>query len=158
MNHQKKQEFTKRITTANRSQLVLILYEMAETYLMEAREAGETQKWEDYKRSIRNGEAVIGRLMEDLNFEQEIAVEFYRLYRYCLEEAAKAKITRNIAYIEHIQMVLSKLTPGIMGMIQADHSEPLMKHIPQVIAGMTYQKGYLTETYQDPEQSRGYLV
>ena len=56
------------------------------------------------------------------------------------------------------ERVLAHLYKAFQELEKTDTSETLMKHTQQVYAGMTYQKATLTETFQDPEASRGFLA
>ena len=158
MDKELKQEFVRRIAESNRSELIVVLYDMADCYMELADTARKEKKWEEFKRQVELAENVVARLIEDLNFEYEIAGELYRLYRYCQVELAKEKAIRTGDGLEHARMVMRNLYPGICGMAKADDSEPMMQNTQKIVSGMTYNKTNLTDTFQDPEQSRGFLV
>ena len=54
--------------------------------------------------------------------------------------------------------ILNGLYTGFVEAAKQDNSEPLMKHTQQVVAGMTYQRGNLTETVQVSDTSRGFFA
>lgn len=153
-----KQTFVRRITQSNRTELIVILYEMADYYLQAAEKACQQEDWKDFQKQLGYAGDVITRLMKDLDFQYPIAGELYALYRYCLVELSMARIKRRQEETAHVKTVLDNLYPAMKGLMQIDHSEPLMAHTQQVVAGMTYHKANLTEVYQDPDASRGFLA
>ena len=60
--------------------------------------------------------------------------------------------------LEDAKRVLKNLYDAFKEVARQDTSEPLMRHTQQVVAGMTYQRGSLTETLQGSESSRGFLA
>lgn len=158
MDNELKQEFVRRIAAGNRSELIVVLYDMADCYLNLAEEARQKQNWQEFKRQIELAENVVRRLIEDLNFEYEIAKELFRLYSYCQVELAKEKVVRKGEGIANAGMVLKNLYPGICGMAKADQSPPMMENAQKVVTGMTYNKTNLTDALEDPNASRGFLA
>ncbi len=79
MTKELKQEFTLRISQANKTQLITILYEMVLLYLDEAKEALDTENRMEYKSVIRKIRGCINELMGSLNFEYELAQNLLQL-------------------------------------------------------------------------------
>ena len=73
MTKELKQQFTLRISQANKSQLVVILYEMMITYLDEAKEAYDRQDRAGFREGIRKSRGCLMELMSSLHFEYEVA-------------------------------------------------------------------------------------
>lgn len=59
MTRERKQEFTLKITQANKSQLIVILYEMLLAYMEEARQAGESNDGEGFRKGIKDRKSVV---------------------------------------------------------------------------------------------------
>ena len=53
------QEFTRRITQSNGSNLVVITYEIFFAHMQDAKCAYENVEWEEFKQSIRQGQRAI---------------------------------------------------------------------------------------------------
>jgi len=143
MTQEKKQEFTRRLTCCNRGEMIVIMYDMLFAYLEDGVRAKEEQDYQGFKNAVGKASQVVGRLMEDLDFHYEISGSLYAVYQFLNKLLAMA-VCKNTA-----QNLLDA---------QQDTSEPLMQHTQQVVAGMTYQKGSLTETLQGSESSRGFLA
>ncbi|MEG0961354.1 MAG: flagellar protein FliS [Lachnospiraceae bacterium] len=158
MNREKKQDFTRRLSCCNRGEMIIIIYDILFTYLDDAIQAHEKQDYEGFKNSVRKAQQVVRRLMGTLNFQYPISKELDALYRFINELLALAVVKNTNQNIIDAQKVLKNLYDGFWEAAQQDTSEPLMQHTQQVVAGMTYQKGALTETLQSSDTSRGFLA
>ncbi len=63
MTSEKKQEFTLRISQANKTELVVILYDMFQAYLEDAEHA----EGEEFHNAISHARAVLNELIESLD-------------------------------------------------------------------------------------------
>ena len=133
-------DFTRRISQANRSGLVVVMYDIFFTYLDDARAAYDAADWDAYKEALRRAQRAIDELISALNFSYDMAKNLYSIYVFCRDSIAKSLYKRDLADAEQ------------------DHSEPLMKNTQQVYAGYTYGRDNLVETCQDSDSSRGFLV
>ena len=73
MTREMKQIFTRRITQANRTQLVVILYDMVLEYLKEAIAAQEIDCIQEYKKDMQCARNCISELRNSLDFNYEIS-------------------------------------------------------------------------------------
>ncbi|MDD3413128.1 MAG: flagellar protein FliS [Lachnospiraceae bacterium] len=158
MTKEKKQEFTRKITQANRSEIIVLLYEIALTYLRDAKSEMEQKEWVSYKQSIRKIQNCISELMNSLNFEYDISYQLMQLYTYVNREAIKANIRRKREHLDHIEHVLVPLLGSFKEVSKQDNSQPVMENAQSVIAGLTYGKNTLNESLQDLGVSRGFRV
>ena len=92
MNDELKQQYKLRITSANKTQLVVILYEMFLQYMEEAKEAHEKEDVKAFKDAIRYARGCVKELMQSLNFEYEPAKELMQLYVYVNKEKLSRKL------------------------------------------------------------------
>jgi len=145
---EKKQEFTLRISQANRSQLVVIIYEIIHAYLDEAVECNGNGDWNGFRESVRKAQSFINELMEALDFKYPISVELMRLYLYMNRTLIRAVTKKDPDELKGAFIVLEKLKTGFQGITAQDSSAPVMKNTQQVYAGLTYGRGSLNETCQ----------
>ena len=96
--------------------------------------------------------------MDDLDFTYPIAGSLYGEYQFVNKHLSLAVCKNDVQNVRDAQRVLKNLYEGFVEAARQDASEPLMQHAQQVVAGMTYQKGSLTETLQGSESSRGFLA
>lgn len=157
MKKEQKQEFTARIVHANRSQLIVILYEMAFAYMEDAESDYRKERWEDVKIDLDRIENIVRHLQSILDHKYDIAGELFRLYRFCLEQLALCRVKKNLEGMDNCRKVLKNLYAGMQGMAKEDTSGPLMHNSQKVVAGMTYGKTSMNEIYMDDEK-RGFFA
>jgi len=150
-------EFKARIVRANRSQLIVILYDMYFAYIKDALICYNDGRWEQAKEEIDSADAVLKRLQDDLNHDYQISGELHRLYQFCRKELALAKVRKSEEEIRVTLDIMRKLYVGMEEMVKADESKPLMQHSQQIYAGMTYGKYSLNEACETGE-NRGFLA
>ena len=158
MTQEKKQEFTRRLSCCNRGEMIVILYDILFTYLDDAIAAKEQGTYEEFRESAGKAGRVVHRLMDDLDFTYPIASELYPAYQFVSKLLALAVCKNTADSLKDAKRVLKNLYDGFTEAAKQDSSGPLMQHTQQVVAGMTYQKGSLTETLQGSESSRGFFA
>lgn len=159
MTKEVKQQFTLRITQANSTELVVILYEMALTFLQEAREAGQKQDWTEYKEAIRKMRGCINELLQSLHFEYEPAKSLYKLYMFCIRRLAYADVRKEVQVLDEIESVLGKLKEAYAQIAPTNTSAPVMSNTQTVYSGLTYGKSAaLAEDVTSQSSNRGMLV
>ncbi len=158
MTRELKQEFTLRITQANKTQLITILYEMALLYVDEAKEALSREDKAGFRQAIRKIRNCTNELTDSLNFEYELAQNFLQLYLYINRELVKASMHYELENLEHVRFVIDKLQRAYKQIEDLDVSGPVMGNTQTVYAGLTYGKNTLTENITDPVANRGFRV
>ena len=158
MRQELKKEFADRMIRSNRSELVVILYELIFAYFDDVREDFEKEDWEATKMDLDNAERVIRRLMDDLNFQYPISKQFFSLYHYSLKELSKIRIKKNIDPLADVEKILRNLYNSFVEIAKNDHSPALMRNVEQVTVGLTYGKNNIQEIYSDLDNKRGYYV
>lgn len=153
------QAFAARATQANRSQLVVIVYEIILKDIEEAKKAMEAGSIDIFKRELQHGQKFLSELISTLDFNYVISLDLMQLYLYVNKRIIMAVIKEDTKLLDSAQTVLGNLLQGFEGVAREDKSEPVMINTQQVYAGLTYGKGTLNETYMDPnQQSRGFKV
>lgn len=158
MTQEKKQEFTRRLSCCNRGEMVVIIYDILFAYLDEGIQAKEAGDYPAFKNAVAHAQQVVCRLMDDLDFNYKIAGSLFAEYQFVNKLLSMAICKNTSQNLEDAKRVLKNLYDAFVEASHQDTSEPLMEHTQQVVAGMTYQKGCLTETLQGSENSRGFLA
>ncbi|MDY2699969.1 MAG: flagellar protein FliS [Suilimivivens sp.] len=156
MTKELKQQYTLKITQANKTQLVVILYEMMLIYLDEAQQAHAKEDREGFREGIRKSRGCLKELMSSLHFEYEPAMNLLQLYLYANRELARADIRNSTQELDHVKMVMTKLHAAYEKISEQDTSGPVMENTQTVYAGLTYGKKALTENLSDQGSSRGF--
>lgn len=158
MDREKKQEFTRRISGSNRGGMIVVVYDIYFEYQQEALACFEKGDREGYHEALRKAQQAVRVLRDALDFSYEISKELYPLYQYALRQLSACFYRRDTEGLSAANKVLKGLYGSFVEAARQDTSEPVMKHTQQVVAGMTYQKGALTETVQDSISSRGFFA
>lgn len=150
-------EYTARITQANRSELVVVVYDIILDSLkdgIEAYNCGDKDKFTD---KVKYSQKFLLELMDTLDYKYEISKELFRLYVYVNKQMIEACIKKDVTPLDSAVEVLEKLKTGFVGVAAEDKSEPVMQNVQPIYAGLTYGKGTLNEiSYGVDVASRGF--
>ena len=145
MKLEKKKEYKERIIAANRSELIVVMYEMAFSYMEDMYECIDKGDWDEAKEAISNTEAIIRRLIEDLDFNYDLAKQLYPLYEFALRRLALARIKKSKEPVKEAETILKNLYKGMVEMASKDSSPSLMQNREDTYLGLTYDKSALNE-------------
>lgn len=158
MTKELKQEYTLKITQANKTQLITILYEMLMIYMNEAKEAHGKEDRAGFREGIRKSRGCINELLASLNFDYELAVNFLELYLYVNRELARAEVRNITEPLMNAGKVIRRLHEAYEKLQAEDTSAPVMENVQTVYAGLTYGKNNLNENLTDQGADRGFRV
>lgn len=156
MTREYKQQFTLRITQANKTELIVILYEIVLAYMEDAEEDLEEGKIAEFREALRKVRSCFSELIASLNLDYELAARLLSLYLYCNRELTKADIRKEREPLMHIRSVISKLLEAYRELAGQDTSGPVMQNSQTVYAGLTYGKNSLAENLADQGANRGF--
>ena len=154
--------YTLKITNANSTGLVVILYDIFDAYIDDAKEALK-KPWskespDEYVKALRMASQVIRHLEDALNFSYEISGSLYPLYDFVERTLAKATYTRNIKDLEPAIQIMDTLKSSFEQIAKKDDSAPMMGNTEQVVAGMTYGRNDVDEAMANYDSQRGFLA
>lgn len=89
-----KQQFTLRITQANKTELIVILYEMLLAYTQDAKISLQEGNTEAFRDNIRKADNCLTELTESLDLSYEIGRRLLSLYMFCKKELLKADVRK----------------------------------------------------------------
>ena len=150
-----KQQFTLRITQANSTQLVVILYEMLLQYLSGGEQAAEDRQ---FLEAVHSARGCINELLNSLHREYSPAGELSRLYLYCIRRLAQCEVRGDRSGLEEVRKVIEPLCDAYRQIQDQNPSGPVMNNSQTVYAGLTYGRNQLTENMADQGANRGMLV
>lgn len=147
--------FTTRITQANKSELVVIMYDImlasmeeAEDFLLQGDKTG-------FQRELSRAQRTLRELTATLDMQYEISRQLMPLYLYANRRMIDALRRKDAGPLADVRLVLGPLGKAFSEVAKQDHSPALMEHTQQLYAGLTYGKGTLNETIVSGT-SRGY--
>ena len=158
MTNELKQAYTRRIAQANKTELVVILYELYLYYANEAKESLNTSQRTELKECLRRARGCVNELMESLRLEQELGQNLLQLYLYVYRELIKCEADKDVVHIINTIKVMEPLKEAYENIRNQDTSEAVMSNAQTVVAGLTYGRKDLTDSMNDQGISRGFYV
>lgn len=159
MNQETMNTFSYRIAQASRTELVVIMLDMAKQYVSDGMDAFAAQDIEAFRENMKNAKRVTDELARDLDMQYSISAELMQLYMYLGRTLNQASLKKTDSGLGAACSVLTKLRSTFYEVAQADDSGPLMQNTQKVYAGLTYSNGRLNEIAYDLQgSSRGFTV
>lgn len=153
------QAFTARVAQASRSDLIVILYEMALAEIAEAKKAHQAGDLARFERVLKKSQKYINELIVALDYNYAISLDLLSLYLYVNKRIVTAIIKKMPNTLDSAESVLRKLLAGFEGVSKEDKSGPVMRNTHQLYAGLTYGRGKLNEIDINPNSgSRGFIA
>lgn len=158
MNNEKKQEFTARITSANRSELVVILYDMILAYIEEAEGFLAQDEKKQYSEELGKARECIKELISALDMQYEVSSQLSRLYLYANRSITRCMAKYDEELINSVKNIIQRLRAAFEEVAKQDDSPVLMGNAQEIYAGLTYGRTSLNESLADEGSSRGFFV
>ncbi len=158
MTLEKKQEYTLKITQANKTQMITILYEMVTDYLDEAIDLIAVGQKSDADRALMCAQNCIDELIRSVNREYELGRNLYQIYIFSKKELLAAGISHSSNRIWRVKKNFSMLRNAYKELEKLDTSEKLMDNTQSVYAGLTYGRYALNESMTASSSNRGYTA
>lgn len=156
MKSELKKEFAMRISQANNVQMIIIAYEMAETYIQDAMNSKDDET--SYIGNIELASKCIDELKANLHYEYEPAKALKELYVYMKAKLRDARYDKNAQALVEVKGYLASLREAYESVKDTDTSAPLMSNTQSVVAGITYGRNQVLDELSSDNGNRGYLV
>lgn len=158
MKNELKQQFALRITQANKTELVVILYEMFLTYIRDAKNDLKEQDAKTFRLDIQRARGCLKELMGSLNYDYEPAPTLLKLYIYVSKLLVTADLHGEEQALDETEKIMQKLHDAYEAISKEDQSRPVMGNTQTVYAGLTYSKSDLTVNLDEGGGSRGFFA
>lgn len=146
MEKERLQEYAARVTQANKSELVVIIYEAVIASMEEGKECLKKGQTEQARHEIGRARGMITELMSSLDLQYEISHYLRQLYVFAYQEICQAIANRDAERIDHALDIFNGLLPSFREVAKQDDSEAVMENVQTIYAGLTYGRGTLNET------------
>ncbi len=156
MTLEKKQEFTLKISQANKTQMITIHYEMVITYLTDAVVLFEKDNKDEARMSLVHAQDCIDELIHSLDIKYELAQNLIKIYLFSKKELIASGATADISRINRVIKNFDKLHEAYLELEKLDTSMPIMGNTQKVYAGLTYGKHALNEDVSATSMNRGF--
>ncbi len=157
MEKERLQEYAARVSQANRSELVVVVYEATLASIEEGKKYLAAGEVEEARQEIARARGMITELMSSLDMQYSISHYLRQLYIYAYQELCQGIANRSPEQFDHALQIFEKLLPSFQEVAKQDDSEALMQNVQSIYAGLTYGRGTLNETIgTGVDPSRGF--
>ena len=151
------QEFAARVTQANRSELVVVIYEATLASIAEGKQRLTEGQIEEARTEIARARGMITELMGSLDLQYEISHYLRQLYIFAYQELCQGIALREPERFDHASDIFEKILPSFQEVAKQDDSDAVMENVQTIYAGLTYGRGTLNETVgTGVENNRGF--
>ena len=140
------QEFATRVTQANPSELVVVIYEAAIASMKEGKKALCDQKIEEARKELERARGMLDELMRSLDMQYSISHYLRQLYIFAYRELCQSVALRQPERVDHAMDILEQLLPSFKEVAKQEDREAVMQNVQSIYAGLTYGPGSLNET------------
>jgi len=154
MNNDLIRTYSYRISQANRSELVVIIYDLSMDYI---KEACEKENVEEKRHALLGAQRAIDQLIAGLDMNYEISGNLFVIYNHIKRSLMTASVSLDNSELERVLGLIGKLRKSFYEVSKKDASAKLMKNTQNVYAGLTYSKTGYCESVASGK-NRGYVV
>ena len=156
MTSEEKRQFTARISQANKSELVVILFEMFDYCIEQAEDGFKTEDLQKADSYLKSAKGCVSELRGSLDMGYEISHNLYSIYTYVNRQLTASIIKRKPVNIDSVKENMEKLRKSFEEVAKQDTSGSVVQNSQKVYAGLTYGKGTLNEVFMDNKAARGF--
>ncbi len=131
-------EFSLRISQSNRTEIVVISYEIILNYIESAKKCYKEGKLDDVVKNLKKAKQFVNDLSSNLDFKYGISGELMSLYRFTNTTLLNNIIKRNVDGLEIVEKIMTKLRESFIEVAKIDNRGTAIKGGGQVYAGLTY--------------------
>lgn len=151
-------DYTRKISQGSKSDIIVILYDLAIGYMEEAQTAFERGDHENARKECTNAQRVFGDLIGALDFSYEISVRLFRIYEFLSKEVSMAVIKDDSGRLSAPVRLMKSLKESFEKLAKEDTSGPMMENAQTVYTGLTYGRGTLNDSMDISANNRGFKV
>lgn len=157
MEKDKISEFTVRVTQASKTELVVIMYDILLSDIVEARNQLSMGNKDEYQKELKHACRIINELMATLNYTIEMSRDLLSLYSFANKRIILAMMKKDTTLLDGVESIINDLRAAFAEISKQDFTGPVMENTQQVYAGLTYGRGTLNESFYNLNgQNRGF--
>ena len=140
MNKEEIKEYSMRIGQSNKTQIVVITYEIIIKYLDSARICLDNRNVTEFVFNVKKARQFVNQLSSALDFKYSISFELMNLYMYANECLLKSELRREDVNLATVINIMNKLKAAFEKVSEIDTSGPAVGGGEMVYEGLTYGK------------------
>ncbi len=131
-------DFSIRVSTSSKTELIVVTYDIIEKYIDTAIEAYENDDLDSVVFNLQKAKQFVNNLSSSLDFRYSISRELMSLYIYVNNCLMKDIVKRKPNSADIIKQVIGGLRKSFREVSTLDNSGKAMKNTEQVYVGYTY--------------------
>lgn len=151
-------DFTYRVTQANKTEMIAVLYDIGVVYLKDSLSSLEKGDKEGFRTELTRARNTVRELIASVNTSVELGMNFLSLYIYCSGELTRAYMDYDSDPVYHVISIFERLGEAYHTVSVNDTSGPVMGNTEKIYSGFTYNRSMTTESVSAGGEIRGYLV
>lgn len=140
MTKEKIQEFSRRVTSSSKSELVVVTFDIILTYLEDGQNCFEAGDIEGFLFNVKKAKQYVEELMGSLDLDYAISHELMGLYLFVNKSLFQCILKKEPINFPCIQEMTEKLRECFATVALNDKSIPSYEKAQEVYAGFTYSK------------------
>ena len=158
MDRSRQKDFARRISQANRTELVVVTYDIILEEIACAKKSLAAGNAEEFRAQIKSAQRFLGELMSVLDYKYSISKNLLSLYEYVQRKLIASDVGGEDRGLDEAVKVIEGLRAGYAGIADKDESGTVMENSQNVYAGLTYGRGSLNEMNMSDGSNRGFLA
>ena len=158
MDKNRQKDFARRISQANRTEMVVITYDIITEEIDCALKAIADGNKDECRADLKSAQRFLGEIMSALDYKYEISVRLLSLYEYVQRILVSSDISGEDRGLSDAKNVITGLRKSFAEIAKNDESGAVMQNSQNVYAGLTYGRGSLNETDISDGSNRGFLA
>ncbi|MCR5303494.1 MAG: flagellar protein FliS [Lachnospiraceae bacterium] len=147
MTDEQKNAFKLRVASANKTEMVTIIYDILLTYLDDADAAIEKKDREERISAERHMRGCVSMLIESVQPEVPTAKDLYQIYSYIGKLINRYAQKGDRTAVQEIRRLVTSMRDTWKQVEKYDTDGPVMNNTKQIYAGMTYGPGGVANEY-----------
>lgn len=137
--------YSVRVSQSSQTGLVVLSYEIALTYLEEARKEHEKGNRDNFVKNINKSRQFIQELSRALDFRYPISKDLFSLYLFMDRTLSEGVIKNTAEKISAVIGMIKKLMAAFQEIENQNPSQAAMANTEKIYAGLTYSRDSLNE-------------
>ncbi len=147
-------DYSIRVSQANRSELVVISYEIIIDSIHSANDNLKNENFYEYEKDLKRSQKMLNELMGSLDYQYMISRQLMSLYIYANGLIVESQYQKQTEHFPVIISIMEGLKAGFEGVSTQDSSQAVMQNTQKVYAGLTYGRYALNESFVGSDDSR----
>lgn len=156
MTDEQKKLYTLKISSANKTDLIVILYEITLVYIDEAEEAMRRDQKDSFRQCLEKAKSCLIELQNSINPQSSLAGNYFEIYLFLRRELSRAGAAYGEDALQNVKSILLQLLETYRKVSESDTSGPVMENSQAVYAGLTYGRNSLNENLVNQGVDRGF--